>query len=214
MSHCEEGVTNLSVSAVIPVKNRPALIAAAIRSCLGQTVVPDEIIVVDDGSDDATPDTVMEMARMESRIRLIRRGASGGAALARNDGAALASMTAGMRKRSHSSCIWPHSIPIRRRSSAASAMPMRSASPVSDSRQRSSGLAIWQSPMCWLRHRPPLSGRTGLMLCAALMSACPHARTGTCGSSLPSSDPCRSCRRRLSNIRMRRPTSCRATLRS
>lgn len=83
----------MSVSAVIPVKNRPALIAAAIRSCLGQTAVPDEIIVVDDGSDDATPDTVMEMARTESRIRLLRRGASGGAALARNDGAALSSGT-------------------------------------------------------------------------------------------------------------------------
>lgn len=83
----------MSVSAVIPVKNRPVLIAQAITSCLGQTSVPDEIIIVDDGSDDATPDTVMEMARRESRIRLIRRDASGGAAAARNDGAARASGT-------------------------------------------------------------------------------------------------------------------------
>ena len=65
----------MSVSAVIPVKNRPALIAAAIRSCLGQTVVPDEIIVVDDGSDDATPDTVMEMARMDQIEAIAALGA-------------------------------------------------------------------------------------------------------------------------------------------
>lgn len=83
----------MTVSAVIPVKNRPALIAAAIKSCFSQTSVPDEIVVVDDGSDDATPDMVMEMARAESRIRLVRRNVSGGAATARNDGAARASGT-------------------------------------------------------------------------------------------------------------------------
>ena len=81
----------MNVSAVIPVKNRPALIVEAIRSCLGQTSAPDEIIVVDDGSDDPTPDMVMEMARVESRIKLVRRETSGGAAVARNDGAAKAS---------------------------------------------------------------------------------------------------------------------------
>ncbi|MGE0239255.1 MAG: glycosyltransferase family 2 protein [Parvibaculaceae bacterium] len=81
----------MTVSAVIPVKNRPALIIQAIKSCLGQTAAPDEIIVVDDGSDDPTPDMVMEMARAESRIKLIRRDTSGGAARARNDGAAQAS---------------------------------------------------------------------------------------------------------------------------
>jgi len=75
------------------VKNRPVLIATAITSCLDQTTAPDEIIVVDDGSDDATPDVVMEMARTEGRIRLVRRVTSGGAASARNDGAAQASGT-------------------------------------------------------------------------------------------------------------------------
>jgi len=83
----------VTVSAVIPVKNRPVLIAQAITSCLGQTAAPDEIVVVDDGSDDATPDVVTEMARTESRIRLIRRDTSGGASVARNDGAARASGT-------------------------------------------------------------------------------------------------------------------------
>jgi len=83
----------LTVSAVIPVKNRPTLIIQAIKTCLGQTVQPDEIIVVDDGSDDATPEIVMELARAESRVKLVRREASGGAATARNDGAAQASGT-------------------------------------------------------------------------------------------------------------------------
>jgi glycosyltransferase involved in cell wall biosynthesis len=83
----------LSVSAVIPVKNRPVLIAQAITSCLGQTSAPDEIIVVDDGSDDATPDVVSEMARTESRIKMVRCATSGGASSARNVGAQHASGT-------------------------------------------------------------------------------------------------------------------------
>lgn len=81
----------LNVSAVIPVKNRPALIIQAIGSCLGQTVPPDEIVVVDDGSTDETPEIVMELARGDSRIKLVRRALSGGAAAARNEGAARAS---------------------------------------------------------------------------------------------------------------------------
>lgn len=80
----------MSISAVIPVKNRPSLIVQAIGSCLAQSRAPEEIIVVDDGSDDATPDIVADMARKESRIKLIRREKSGGAALARNLGAAQA----------------------------------------------------------------------------------------------------------------------------
>lgn len=80
----------MSISAVIPVKNRPSLIVQAIGSCLAQSQAPDEIIVVDDGSDDATPDIVKDLAEKESRIKLIRRENSGGAALARNLGAAQA----------------------------------------------------------------------------------------------------------------------------
>jgi glycosyltransferase involved in cell wall biosynthesis len=83
----------LSVSAVIPVKNRPALIIQAIGSCLAQTRPPDEIVVVDDGSEDETPVIVTELQRAESRIKLIRRAVSGGAASARNEGAAAASGT-------------------------------------------------------------------------------------------------------------------------
>ncbi|MGE0005864.1 MAG: glycosyltransferase family 2 protein [Parvibaculaceae bacterium] len=83
----------MSVSAVIPVKNRPALIIAAVRSCLVQTCVPDEIVIVDDGSDDETPEIVTELARAEGRIKLVRRALSGGAASARNEGAGRAAGT-------------------------------------------------------------------------------------------------------------------------
>lgn len=83
----------VSISAVIPVKNRPSLIVEAIGSCLTQSRAPDEIIVVDDGSDDATPKIVADLAQKENRIKLIRRLVSGGAALARNEGAACAGGT-------------------------------------------------------------------------------------------------------------------------
>lgn len=83
----------VSISAVIPVKNRPSLIVEAIGSCLNQSRAPDEIIVVDDGSDDSTPQVVADLAQQDNRIKLIRRQVSGGAALARNLGAARATGT-------------------------------------------------------------------------------------------------------------------------
>jgi len=43
-----------SISVIIPVYNRCILIERAIKSILGQTLLPDEIIVIDDGSTDGT----------------------------------------------------------------------------------------------------------------------------------------------------------------
>lgn len=43
-----------SISVVIPVRNRPVEIAAAIDSVMAQTLLPIEVIVVDDGSTDDT----------------------------------------------------------------------------------------------------------------------------------------------------------------
>lgn len=49
------GTKAISVSVVIPTHNRENRLPAAVRSVLDQTLPPSEIIVIDDGSTDATP---------------------------------------------------------------------------------------------------------------------------------------------------------------
>lgn len=74
------------VSAIIPTYNRADLLGQTLQSLLAQTVPPDEIIVVDDGSEDETPQLV---AQFSPRVRYIRI-ANSGAPVARNAGAARA----------------------------------------------------------------------------------------------------------------------------
>jgi glycosyltransferase involved in cell wall biosynthesis len=76
----------LHFAAVIPVRNRSSLVVDAIASVQRQTRPLDEIIVVDDGSSDATPETVARLSRQDSRIRLVPLLKSGGASAARNAG--------------------------------------------------------------------------------------------------------------------------------
>ncbi|MFC3168043.1 glycosyltransferase family 2 protein [Paracoccus fontiphilus] len=71
-------------SIIIPAYNRIDQIGRAIASCLAQTCPDFEIIVVDDGSRDGTPDLVEAME--DARIRCIRQ-ANAGASAARNAGA-------------------------------------------------------------------------------------------------------------------------------
>lgn len=47
-----------SVSVIIPTHNRAELVRRAIASVLHQTLVPDEVIVIDDGSTDHTPEVL------------------------------------------------------------------------------------------------------------------------------------------------------------
>jgi glycosyltransferase involved in cell wall biosynthesis len=79
-------MTASSVSAVIPVHNGAAYVADAIRSALNQTCPPVECLVIDDGSTDATPDTVREFGDQVTYMREER----GGVSAARNRGARLA----------------------------------------------------------------------------------------------------------------------------
>lgn len=75
------------VSLVIPAYNSRAYICRAVDSCLAQTYSNCEIVVVDDGSTDGTPDLLRETyaEHIGDRIRLIEQ-ANRGAAGARNTG--------------------------------------------------------------------------------------------------------------------------------
>lgn len=74
------------VSVIIPVYNGERFLAEAIQSVLDQTLPPDELIVVDDGSTDGTAAVVTGMASMSPiPIRYIYQ-ANQGPAAARNQG--------------------------------------------------------------------------------------------------------------------------------
>jgi glycosyltransferase involved in cell wall biosynthesis len=74
------GVSGVSV--VIPVYNRREEVVEAIQSVLGQTLPPDEVLVVDDGSTDGTADAA---ERFGGPVRVVRRR-NGGPSAARNTG--------------------------------------------------------------------------------------------------------------------------------
>jgi glycosyltransferase involved in cell wall biosynthesis len=75
-----------TVSVIIPAYNAEAFIADTVRSALDQTYRDLEVIVVDDGSTDAT---VARLAGFGDRIRVHQR-ANAGVATARNTGVGLA----------------------------------------------------------------------------------------------------------------------------
>lgn len=72
----------VAVSVVIPTYQRASLVGRAIDSVLGQDPAPTELIVVDDGSTDETPEV---LAGYGDAISVIRQRNAGGAA-ARNAG--------------------------------------------------------------------------------------------------------------------------------
>jgi glycosyltransferase involved in cell wall biosynthesis len=75
------------VSVVIPTWNRWRLLSrAALPAALAQQGVELEIVVVDDGSTDETPDRLAELATRESRLRIITHRTRRGVAQARNAG--------------------------------------------------------------------------------------------------------------------------------
>lgn len=76
----------MSTSVIIPVRNRPTLVAAAVASLQKQTLPVQEILVVDDASTDETPEIVAELARRDDRVRLLKLPERHGASHARNVG--------------------------------------------------------------------------------------------------------------------------------
>jgi len=72
----------IQISAVIPVYNREKTIARAIESVLAQEYPPAEIIVIDDGSKDATREIVQKYG---DKVRYVYQD-NAGVAAARNRG--------------------------------------------------------------------------------------------------------------------------------
>jgi glycosyltransferase involved in cell wall biosynthesis len=73
------------VSTIVPVFNRAGMLAEAVGSALGETYRPIEIVIVDDGSTDDTPDAITALAAKHPEIRTVRRP-NGGPGLARESG--------------------------------------------------------------------------------------------------------------------------------
>jgi glycosyltransferase involved in cell wall biosynthesis len=81
--------TDSRVSVVVPVRDVERYVAEALDSILQQSITPGEVIVVDDGSTDATP-AVLE--RYADQVRVLRQE-SAGVAAALNHGIAAADGT-------------------------------------------------------------------------------------------------------------------------
>ena len=74
------------VSAVIPTRGRPDLVLRAVRSVLAQTLREIEAVVVVDGNDPATVWALQDVARTDSRLRIVALPTSLGGSDARNRG--------------------------------------------------------------------------------------------------------------------------------
>ncbi|MFA5909887.1 MAG: glycosyltransferase family 2 protein [Vicinamibacterales bacterium] len=87
MIECRPGL----VSTIIPVRNRPVLLVAAVESVLAQTYRPIEAIIVDDGSSDDTTAVGQALAAAHPDEVRFARTAAIGVASARNTGLEAAS---------------------------------------------------------------------------------------------------------------------------
>lgn len=73
------------VSVIVPVFERPTLLCEAVASALAQAYRPLEVLVVDDGSRDETPDVLAELAAAHAEVVALRVP-NGGPGLAREAG--------------------------------------------------------------------------------------------------------------------------------
>lgn len=78
--------TNVLVSIIMPAYNAERFIEEAIRSVISQTVSDWELLVLDDCSQDRTPEIVKQLASEDVRITLIQNEVNQGVAKTRNRG--------------------------------------------------------------------------------------------------------------------------------
>jgi chlorobactene glucosyltransferase len=62
------------VSVLIPARDEEANLERCVSGLLGGTTAPDEVIVYDDGSTDATPQILARLAAADARVRVLRGG--------------------------------------------------------------------------------------------------------------------------------------------
>jgi glycosyltransferase involved in cell wall biosynthesis len=81
-----------SISVVVPTFNDVGRIGDALTSIINQTLLPAEIIVADDGSDDGTGQVVREFGAGQGEVivRYVRLASRSGVVAARNEGISLA----------------------------------------------------------------------------------------------------------------------------
>lgn len=79
-----------SLAVIIPNYNKEAYLKKCIDSIMQQTVLPDEIIIVDDVSTDNSREIILLLAKGNSRIRPVFLEKNGGVSNARNIGVAYA----------------------------------------------------------------------------------------------------------------------------
>ena len=78
----------MTTTIIVPTYNRAALLGRALESLLRQRHVANlDILVIDDGSEDATPAVLADLGRKHAEIRVVRRD-NGGVTAARNTGLA------------------------------------------------------------------------------------------------------------------------------
>lgn len=78
----EESAT---VSVIIPTYNRSGMLAKVLPSYLQFSIV-NEVLIVDDGSQDQTVEVISQLAQREKRIRLLQHSSNRGMTFARNTG--------------------------------------------------------------------------------------------------------------------------------
>ena len=64
-------VSNARVSVLVPARNEAATIGASVRSLLGQSYSPLELLVLDDDSDDGTDKAALEASESDARLRIL-----------------------------------------------------------------------------------------------------------------------------------------------
>ena len=74
------------VTVIVPTYNRASMIERAVRRALAQTFTDLEVIVVDDGSTDATGCIIEGIAKEDSRLRYLKHDVNKGMQAARNTG--------------------------------------------------------------------------------------------------------------------------------